>query len=206
MTAELILIRHGRPQRVENEPGGPPADPPLSPVGADQAQRVAEYLAPEGFDFVYSSPMRRALETAQPLASLLGVDVVVDDELAEYDRAHHYYVPFDELKAAGDPRYELMLQGKLLDGSEVDLETFGRVSSLAVQRVLDAHPGKRIALFAHGGVINAYCSRLLELDRWFFFAPGYTGITRIRESEYNGRLQVFSLNELPHLRDVPAAT
>jgi probable phosphoglycerate mutase len=195
---ELVLIRHGLPMREENEPGGKPADPPLSEEGRRQARLVAEYLAPEGFDAVYSSPMRRAVETAQPLAELLGMDVVIDDELAELDRGHHFYVPIEELRATGDPRYQQLLSGELY--GEVDMDTFGRVSSLAVQRVLEANPDKKVAVFAHGGVINAFASRVLELDRWFFFAPHYTGVCRFRPSPINDKLSLWSLNELAHLR------
>lgn len=195
---ELVLIRHGLPVREENEPGGKPADPPLSEEGRRQARLVAEYLAPEGFDAVYSSPMRRAVETAQPLADLLGTEVVIDDELAELDRGHHFYVPIEELRATGDPRYQQLLDGELY--GEVDMDTFGRVSSLAVQRVLEANPDKKVAVFAHGGVINAFASRVLELDRWFFFAPHYTGVCRFRPSPIDDKLSLWSLNELAHLR------
>jgi probable phosphoglycerate mutase len=194
---ELVLVRHGLPIRVENEPGTP-ADPPLSDEGLDQARRVAEWLAPEGFDVVYSSPMRRAVETAQPLAQRLGLDVVIDDELAELDRGHHFYVPVEELKATGDPRYQQLLDGTLY--GDVDVETWSKVAALAVQRVIEAHPGERIALFAHGGVINAYLSTLLGLDTMFFFGPGYTSISRVKVGDYSDRLMLHSLNEMPHLR------
>ena len=194
---ELVLVRHGLPMRVENEPGTP-ADPPLSDIGREQARLVGEWLAPEGFDAVYSSPMRRAVETAEPLAQRLGLEIVVDDELAELDRGHHFYVPVEELKAANDPRYEELLKGTLY--GDVDLETFTKVASLAVRRVMEAHQGQRVALFAHGGVINAFLSNFLGLQETFFFAPGYTGVSRIKISDFSDRMMLHSLNELAHLR------
>ncbi|MCU1486107.1 MAG: hypothetical protein JWN67_2853 [Actinomycetia bacterium] len=199
---ELVLIRHGLPMRVENEPGTP-ADPPLSEEGHEQARRVADWLAPEGFDVVYSSPMRRAVETARPLADRLGLEVVVDDELAELDRGHHFYVPVEELKATGDPRYQQLLDGTLY--GDVDIDTWSKVAALAVQRVIEAHPGERIALFAHGGVINAYLSTFLKLDTMFFFNPGYTSISRVKVGDYSDRLMLHSLNEQAHLRTTDVA-
>ena len=190
-------MRHGLPTRVENEPGTP-ADPPLSEEGLEQARKVAEWLAPEGFDVVYSSPMLRAVQTAEPLAAKLGLEVVVDDELAELDRGHHFYVPVEELKATGDPRYQQLLDGTLY--GDVDVETWSKVASLAVQRIVEAHQGERVAVFAHGGVINAYLSRLLNLDTTFFFGPGYTSISRVKVGDYSDRLMLHSLNELAHLR------
>lgn len=194
---ELVLVRHGLPMRVENEPGVP-ADPPLSEKGHEQAHLVADWLAPEGFDAVYSSPMRRAVETAQPLAQRLGLEVTVDDELAELDRGHHFYVPVEDLKASGDPRYEELLRGTLY--GDVDMDTFVKVSSLAVRRIMEAHEGERVAVFAHGGVLNAFLSGLVGTKERFFFAPDYTSISRVKVSDFSQRMMLHSLNETAHLR------
>jgi probable phosphoglycerate mutase len=56
---ELILIRHGLPDRSEES-----ADPPLSLEGLEQAQSVARWLAPEQVHAVFASTMRRAVQTA----------------------------------------------------------------------------------------------------------------------------------------------
>ena len=61
---KLILIRHGLPVRSDSS-----ADPPLAPQGARQAGQMARWLKDEGIDALYSSPMRRARETADPLAT-----------------------------------------------------------------------------------------------------------------------------------------
>ena len=74
---ELLVIRHAEPVRVTAaESGGAPADPELTPRGHDQAARLADWLAAEGVDHVTSSPLRRARETAAPLASALGLDLI----------------------------------------------------------------------------------------------------------------------------------
>ena len=64
---ELLLIRHGLPVRIDDAEG--PADPPLSrtEVGT-RPSALAGWLAPLGIDALYVSPMRRARETAAPLA------------------------------------------------------------------------------------------------------------------------------------------
>jgi probable phosphoglycerate mutase len=61
---ELMLIRHGLPVRRELDTGR--ADPELSEAGQAQAHHLAAYLSTERIDAVYSSPLRRALETAAP--------------------------------------------------------------------------------------------------------------------------------------------
>lgn len=192
---ELILVRHGLPVRIDDADG--PADPELSEEGHRQAARMADWLAPEGIDAVYVSPMRRARETAAPLEKALGIPAVVDDELAEFDRDQHFYVPLEELKAAGDPRYERMIRGEL-DG-EVDPHTFREVVKVAVERVVEANPGKRVAVVCHGGVINAWASVVLGIEDPLFFEPAYTSINRFLASS-RGHRSLVSLNETGHLR------
>ncbi|MBK9178164.1 MAG: histidine phosphatase family protein [Acidimicrobiales bacterium] len=198
---ELLLIRHALPIRVEHDEGGPPADPELSEVGRDQALHLAAWLRDERIDAVFSSPMQRARETAAPLAAAHGLEVVVDDELAEYDRNAHFYVPVEELKATGDPRWKEVLEGTWTDG-EVDPATFRAVVVEAVERVIEANPSRRVAVVCHGGVINAYVAHVLDLGDRFetgFFYPVYTSISRVMAAR-SGERSVASLNETAHLR------
>ena len=94
---ELILIRHGLPLRVKTE-DGTPADPPLSDIGHEQAQRMANWLEDEHIDHLYSSPMQRAVQTAAPLAALKGLEPGIKDGVAEYDRNADHYIPVEDLK------------------------------------------------------------------------------------------------------------
>jgi probable phosphoglycerate mutase len=191
---ELILVRHGLPVRIDD--AGGPADPELSDEGRAQAVRLADWLRRDAIDAVYVSPMRRAIQTAEPLADALGVDPVVDDELAEFDRETHFYVPIEELKAAGDERYMKIMRGEL-DG-EVDPQTFREVVAVAVERIIEAHPGNTVTIVCHGGVINAWASHVLGLPDPLFFEPFYTSVNRFLASS-RGHRSVVSLNDLGHL-------
>ena len=107
---ELLLIRHALPIRRELDEGI--ADPQLSPEGLAQAEHMAEYLSSEKIHAVYASPLRRAQQTAIPLARVQGVEIVTEDDVAEWDRNSNEYVPVEELKAANDPRWQAMLRGE----------------------------------------------------------------------------------------------
>ena len=193
---DLLLIRHALPLRVELVEG--PADPELAPEGWQQAGRLAAWLASEGIDAVYSSPLRRALQTAEPLAELTGHEVRVVDGLAEWDRQASSYIPIEELQAADDPVWKSLAAGALHELG-VDAPSFqGRVVS-AVAGIVAAHPGETVAAVCHGGVLNAYLSNILGLDRVLFFAPDYTCINRVRVSS-SGVRSLRTLNETPHLR------
>jgi probable phosphoglycerate mutase len=190
---ELLLIRHGLPERIDD--AGGPADPALSAEGAAQADRLADWLAAEAVDAIYSSPMRRARETADPLAARLGLEVTIDDELSEFDRDLHFYIPIEELKAAGDPRYEEAMRG--IDSADVDAGTFQEVVTVAVERVIEQNPSRRVAVFCHGGVINAYAAHVLGISQAMFFLPHYTSVNRVLAGR--GVRSIVSLNEVGHL-------
>ncbi|WP_436794171.1 histidine phosphatase family protein [Actinospongicola halichondriae] len=196
---DLLIIRHALPQRVEVV--GRAADPPLAPLGHRQARAAAEWLAVEDIDAVYSSPMTRALETAEPIGTATKQQVVVEDGVAEYDRNAEAYVPIEELKAEGDPRWTEMLAGGYFSEEGVDPVEFQAGVVDAMERIIAAHPSRTAAVVCHGGVINAYVGHILGLAEYMVFQPAYTGITRVRASS-RGHRSLISLNEHGHLRGV----
>ena len=194
---ELLLIRHALPERREVDDGA--ADPELSDVGHVQADHLARYLVDEHLDAIYSSPLRRALQTAEPIARDRGLEVVVDDDVAEFDRDSSTYVPVEELRAADDPRWKQMLAG---DWDDVeDRDRFDARVVEALERIVGENRGRRVAVACHGGVINTYLSHVLGLDgeRRFFFYPNYTSIHRVAASS-DGARSLITLNETGHLR------
>ena len=200
---ELLLVRHALPDRVDNTPTGEVADPALSGLGRRQAAVLADWLAglwpggppAEAVNGVYSSPMVRALETALPVAELLGCPMVVEDGLAEYDAEEVVYTPVEELRAARDPRwFELVSDEAIPDLPDFQARVVATVEALVV-----AHPGQRLALFCHGGVVGAYLAYVLGIQRVLFFEAGYTSISRVLAAS-TGERSVASMNELAHLR------
>jgi probable phosphoglycerate mutase len=193
---DLVLIRHAEPVKIVEADG--PADPPLHERGQRQAQFLASWLAAERLDAVVSSPMRRARETAAPLAAAHGLEVVVDTELAEFDREATDYVPYEEMKATRDPRYVAMAADRLADLA-VDPVTFQAGVVAAIDRVIEANPSRTVAVVCHGGVINAYTAHVAGTDRLLWFETAYTSMSRVAASRA-GHRSVVTLNETPHLR------
>jgi len=136
------------------------------------------------------------VQTAAPLGAAFGLEPIVDDEVAEFDRQQHFYIPIEELKAARDPRYEALMRGETME--EVDPHTFREVVTVAVERIIEANRGGTVAIVCHGGVINAYASHVLGLDFPLFFQPHYTSVNRFLASSA-GHRTVGSLNETGHL-------
>jgi 2,3-bisphosphoglycerate-dependent phosphoglycerate mutase len=191
---ELLLIRHGLPIRVEG--AGGPADPPLSPDGVAQAEALAAWLAPLGVDALYSSPLRRARETAAPLGDTLGLDVVIDAGIEEYDAHLPEYIPIEELRA--DPVRWKQAVDEWSSTEANDLrQTFRRRVVDAIEAIVPRHRSQRVAIVCHGGVINAYLSHVIGLRDAIFFEPAYTSVSRVIAGAE--RRQMVSANETPHL-------
>ena len=98
----LLLVRHGRPDEGHALHA---KDPPLRDDGRVQAEAVAALLAREGVTHVVSSPLRRARETAAPLAARLQVPVQVIDGWAEADRHLRGNAELEGLLRALDGRF-----------------------------------------------------------------------------------------------------
>ncbi len=194
---ELLLIRHALPIRRELEEGA--ADPELSEAGQAQATHLAEYLSSEELHAIYASPMKRAQQTAAPLAARFKLPVALIDGVAEFDRNSSEYVPVEELKAANDPRWQQMLDNSW-EGRDETQEEFGRRVYLALEAIITAHTGHNVAVVCHGGVINSYLARVLGTpESTGFFYPNYTSIHRVVAAR-TGQRQILTINETAHLR------
>lgn len=192
---ELILIRHGLPEKVINDDGSP-ADPPLSATGLDQASRVAAWLDAMEIDRLYSSPMRRALETAAPLAKQKNLQVKVVDGVAEYDQQSELYIPVEELKELDYERWKRLMTGE----TAVDFPEFSSIVCESLEQIIRDNRGKRVAVTCHGGVINVWAAYVIGLEPKMFFNPNYTSINTFMAAS-SGEKTIITLNEHVHLRD-----
>jgi len=208
---EVFLIRHGDalPGAEELIPTGAYDDQPLSAIGRAQAQALGEHLRPLTFAAIYSSPLRRARETAVLLAAFQSVPVSIVDELREVELG-----TIQPILPEGATREEVAahLRDRLAEivrlvatfghwsvipGSESDDAFRARITH-ALDGLARRHTGERIAVVAHGGVINAYAAATLGLDRNFFFPCANTSVTVVR---VRGAARVLlALNDICHLR------
>ncbi|WP_210650679.1 histidine phosphatase family protein [Nocardioides sp. SYSU D00065] len=151
--ARVLVVRHGAADyesELLSDSGGW-----LSPLGRQQSRELAERLVPERIARVWSSPMSRAVQTAEIVAGALGVDVVVREGLREFGVGVHAGGtgnpdPFRETFAA-------WVAGDLdarVEGAESGAEVVGRVSEVLAE-VADAHRGEAALVVSHGGAICA---------------------------------------------------
>jgi probable phosphoglycerate mutase len=191
---ELILIRHGLPEKIINK-DGMPANPPLSETGHDQARKMAQWLEDREIDRLYSSPMHRAFQTAEPLADTKNLEIEVRDGVAEYDQDAGHYIPVEELKELDYERWQKLMKGEVDD---IDFPKFCRNVIQTIEEIVDENRGKKVAITCHGGVINVWSAHVIGFEPRMFFNPDYTSINRFMAAS-SGEKSVITLNEHFHL-------
>ena len=199
---ELIFVRHGRPQHVQNQ-DGTPADPPLAAIGRAQASAVASWLSEEQIERIYTSPMQRAQETAEPIEAALGLKAAIREDISEFDREASSYVPMEVLKETDRKAWERMASGSMGSPPE-KLATWYSNTLNQLEQIVSNHSGQRVIVVCHGGVINAYLSLCLgfDVDNFMRFDVDYTSVTRVLASGA-GHRSIKSVNETTHFRNQP---
>ena len=159
-STELLLVRHGASadsvegesfELVEGQ-----GDPPLSETGRHQAEQVALRLVHEPFDALYVSTLQRTAQTAAPLVARRGLTPVVDADLREVFLGEWEGGVLRKMAASGHPislRMRAEERWDVIPGAEPAAAFADRVND-AILRLAVSHPGQRVAVFTHGGVIG----------------------------------------------------
>ncbi|HEX9038219.1 MAG TPA: histidine phosphatase family protein [Ktedonobacterales bacterium] len=207
---ELYFVRHGDalPDQDEIVLGDYDAQA-LSDLGRRQAQALARRIALYKPTAIYSSPTGRAAQTAAPTAEALGLEVRIDPDLREVElgpiggETEGLTDPAAVAKLLRERLREIAfiaLNGdwSVIPGSEPRAAARARVLD-AVARIHAAHPGERVAIFSHGGLINAFFAAILDLDRDYFFPAANTSVSVARV--LGERRLLMALNDITHLRE-----
>lgn len=207
-TTQILFIRHGETawNRIKRIQGH--IDIPLADTGLAQAQRLATRLSREArdgarIDAIYSSDLMRAQQTAQPAADALGLPLVLREGLRE--RAYGVFQGHDstEIEARFPDAYaawQTRDPGFEPEGGESQRAFYHRVLH-ALEPIVAAHPGGRIACVAHGGVLDCVYRFANGLE---LAAPRNYQLlnTSINVVDYaGGRAQVVQWADISHLSE-----
>ncbi|MEY9778375.1 MSMEG_4193 family putative phosphomutase [Arthrobacter sp. MW3 TE3886] len=195
----LLLVRHGEtPTTGTLLPGRAPGLH-LSDRGRAQAERVAERLAGLPVDAVYSSPLERACETAEPTAVRSGLPVKHDDGLLECDFGGWTGAAITELAAL--PEWQTVQHSpsefRFPDGEsfpEMQARIVGAMEALCV-----AHAGGVVVCFSHADPIKAAVAHALgthlDLFQRIVISPGSVSAITFVEGQDPAVLMVNSTSE-----------
>lgn len=153
----VYLVRHGetawnRERRFQGH-----QDVPLSPAGLFQAERLAQRLKSETFDAVYSSDLKRAVQTAEIVARELALPVVTLKGLRERFMGEWEGLTQEEVAARFPDWPGRIVEGK--NGIE-SLSALQERMMNQLEHLVGLHRGGRILAVSHGGSINAALAKV----------------------------------------------
>ena len=151
----ILLARHGETDWNREGRFQGHADPPLNATGHAQAAELAAELKDVELAAVHSSPLRRALETAQRVAAEHGLEPVAIDALREVDVGSWQGLTRPEIETRYPEQFARWLD---YDQGWEDGESYEEMGRRAVAALLElaaAHAGERVLAVTHGGPIRA---------------------------------------------------
>lgn len=195
----LLLVRHGETPTTGTVLPGRAPGLHLSERGRAQAGRVAERLAGLPIDALYSSPLERACETAEPTAAGTGLDVKLDAGLLECDFGDWTGAAIAEL--AGLPQWQTVQHSpstfRFPNG-----ESFPQMQARivgALEALCAAHAGGVVVCFSHADPIKAAVAHALgtplDLFQRILISPGSVSAISLMEGQDPAVLMVNSTSE-----------
>lgn len=208
---ELWVVRHGESTwNIEGRYQGQ-TDVPLSHVGVLQAASLAGRLTGLNFAAVYSSDLQRAVQTAQAVTERLNgpPQLILEPELREIDVGELSGLVYADIRErhaqylsdlAADPWRTRRPGGESMQDLSVR-------SGAALRAICARHPGERVLVFTHGGVVRVAVGLALggvPEGAWARLSVTNTSITRVLLDASRGTLLGF--NDDAHLEDLTHAT
>jgi broad specificity phosphatase PhoE len=204
-TCWLLLTRHGA---TENNRARPPRlqgrgiDCDLSEPGRAQAQQTGRFLRDLPLEAVFSSPMRRALQTAEAVASPHGLAPQTVDQLIEVDVGLWEGRNWEDIQQAYPEAYQAFMAdagNNPYCGGENLSQLQARVVP-ALDRLLEENVGRVIAVAAHNVVNRVYLARLLAipLSGYRSIPQDNCGVSVLRWRR--GDIKVVTINSVWHLQ------
>ncbi|MCJ7604869.1 MAG: histidine phosphatase family protein [Dehalococcoidales bacterium] len=204
---ELILVRHGETTLNREKMYRGLMDVPLSETGLRQAELLADCLKREEIAVMYSSPLRRAVQTAEPLANGLGIEAVTIANLTDMDFGEWQGRTVAEVNKYYPELYrdwrDTPEQVRITGGESLD-DVTSRVIPFLEDAVVRCGEGKMV-IVSHRVVLKVLICHLMRLNNTSFwnFKLDTAGITRFRIE--GGRAVLTSFNDTAHLDGLGAS-
>jgi ribonuclease H / adenosylcobalamin/alpha-ribazole phosphatase len=200
-----LLLRHGQtPLSVERRYAGrsPQTDVPLTETGVRQAAAAAKRLASAGLGVIVSSPLQRAVQTAEEVAAVTGVPVVTDDGFSETDFGAWDGLTFAEVRERWPAEMTAWLAdpGIAPPGGESFAQVSERVTA-ALRRVLAGREHQTVLIVSHVTPIKTLVAAALLAPPAALFRM-YLDVAALCEIDWypDGPAVLRSYNDMAHLQ------
>jgi broad specificity phosphatase PhoE len=199
----IFLVRHAestwnRQKKIQGQ-----KDPPLSNYGKREAKLVGRRFKGLPFDAVYSSPQRRALETARAIVGSKA-DIFIDEDLREICLGKWEGRTVSQIRKKEGESFERWVvrpDRVPIPGGE-DFRAFVRRVKNALRRIERDHQNSNVLLVGHGGVISTYVTVVLNIkpvDVWCVTVKN-ASVTIVEVKDSMRRLVTF--NDISHLMNL----
>jgi len=171
MTTSVILARHGQTAWNAAEVFRGQIDIELDETGLKQAVLLAEYLGQRKLEAVYSSPLKRAQQTAEAIARYHGLDVQIDPGLNDMDFGEWQGLSVQDVRTRFSELLEMWMSDphRIRMPSGESLDDVRQRAFTLVNRVVNKHEGKVIVLVSHRVVNKVLICALLGMDDSHFW-------------------------------------
>ena len=182
----FFLIRHGAHLLGGETLAGRMPGVHLSPLGQEQADRLADRLSGIPFEEIYCSPMERARETATPLSERTGKPLRVCEGINELNFGDWTGRRLDELRGKPEwTQFNTFRSGSRIPNGETMLEAQARIVSF-MKEVRGRHPDGYVALVSHGDVIKSAVAYFMgvPLDLFMRIEIGLASVSVIAVADH----------------------
>ncbi len=159
----IYLVRHGATEWNDTKRAQGQADIELNEAGFAQAQRAAADLSHIELVAVYSSDLKRAVETARAIADAQGLKVTTDRDLREIDQGEWEGLTVEEIARRWPDRWGEARHYTTRPGGESPQQVRTRALD-AIARIVEANPEGNVVVVSHGGTIRWIAAEALGYD------------------------------------------
>ena len=159
----VYLVRHGATEWNHTRRAQGTADIELNDAGRAQAEEAADRLANAAIDAVFSSDLKRALDTARPIAQRHGLEVVTDPRFQEIDQGEWTGLHVDEIARRWPAEWGPARHYSKRPGGESPAEVRKRALA-GLKDAVERHPSGGLVLVSHGGTIRTLSAEALGYD------------------------------------------
>jgi phosphoserine phosphatase len=199
MQTRLILIRHGVTDWNAQKKYCGYKDVPLNAEGRAQARMLRKRLSGIQIDVIYTSDLKRAIETAKialgtrkmtRVKGLREINFGVLEGLSHDEIMEKYPIPYT--KWLKDP-----FKKHSIPGME-SMPAFTKRIAKAIKEIIASNRGKTIAVFCHGGTISVFFTGILKKREFWRFVPKSTSVSIVEYRNNKPRIKLFNCTK--HLR------
>ncbi len=159
----ILLVRHGTTDWNEVRRVQGQADIEMNAQGRAQAEEVAERLSGLDIEAVYSSDLRRAVETARAIAARHQVEVRLEPAFREIDQGEWTGLLIDEIQRRWPDGWGPARHHSARPGGEAPDQVRARALD-GLKRIVQAHPAGSVVVVTHGGTIRGISAEALGYD------------------------------------------